>query len=145
MQPQYRRPISRTGSMYVCAHPYSSVPRPCSVITHVHLHAFPSLILSPTQVVVAPATQSPSHTPRHCSKVRALSPSLILTSYHRGQPILEYFPNSPSPSFYPPPTLSPSSPAQRSQLPPILRLGLLSPSAHPPHSGNQSDLSQSPI
>lgn len=43
MQPQYRRPISRTGSMYVCAHPYSSVPRPCSGD---HSHA-PACIFPP--------------------------------------------------------------------------------------------------
>lgn len=122
---------------YVCMYVLLCTRGPAKVTTHVHLHAIPSLVLSPTQGgggirSVAPQAKHPSITPE--------SPLSLshLASYHHSQPIPEYFSNSSSPQFFPPPS-------GHKGLSCFLSSYLQSPSHPHPHSGNQDGLSQSQI
>lgn len=116
----------------VCAHMYSSVPCPCMY--------FPPPVLPPAQGGDGTSHTAPSLTPGHRSEVLSLSlshPHILSpwAAYPRIFPKLTFSLIFPYSSH-----LLPSAKVSAASFP-----GLLSPSTHSLHSGNQSDPSQSPI
>lgn len=108
--------------MYVPIYPHV----PAWVSTHMHRHASPGPVPNSGWWCHQPCSPRPN---TQTSLSSSFFPSLTLTSSPHSQPIPEYFSNSSSPG-------SPSPPPQ---------LACSPPSTHPPHSGNQNDLSQSQI
>ena len=112
--------------VHACAYVYSYVPCSCQG----EYSCAPAGISLPNPV--PDLAIHPGITPKSF-----FSPSLILASYHHGQSIPEYFPNSPFSRF-------PLPPPQHKGLSCFLS-SCCPPSTRAPHSGNQSDLTQSPI